>query len=75
MSDDDKRRAEIIAGGGPRSSTHDTYTLACPFCGFEGGDRSDFNISLCDECFCPECNERFELDDPDEDEDEEGEGA
>lgn len=65
------QKAEIIAGGGPRSSTHDTYTLACPHCGFEGGDVTDFNISLCDECFCPKCGERFELDDPEDGEDDE----
>lgn len=64
------RKAGIVAGGGPLSSAHDTYTLACPFCGLEGGDRTAFDISLCDECFCPPCGERFELDTSDDEEDE-----
>ena len=47
----------------------DAWIVTCPFCGFKGGDVTDFDISLCDECFCPKCNERFEMDDPEDEDD------
>lgn len=64
------RPAEIISGGGPRSSSYDSWTIACPDCGLEGGDQTTFNMSLADECFCPACGGVFVLEDPDDDEDE-----
>lgn len=38
--------------------------IECPDCGF-GGTNTEFEISLSDECFCPECGCEFLL--PDED--------
>ena len=67
MSDEAARKAERIAG--PRSGARNAYIVTCPSCGFKGGDRTDFNISLCDECECPKCGERFELGDPEAEED------
>lgn len=57
----------------------DAYTICCPECGFTA--RGDvFDPSCADECFCPECEEKFlfeadefetdEFDEEDEDEDE-----
>ncbi|QDV35480.1 hypothetical protein [Tautonia plasticadhaerens] len=52
----------------------DSWTITCPFCGFEGGDQSAFRMNMTDECWCPKCRERFEFEYP-EDEDDEGEIA
>lgn len=51
----------------------DGWILTCPECGHRGGDESDFQISLGDECFCPKCKCKFILDrgDDEDDEDEE----
>jgi Zn finger protein HypA/HybF involved in hydrogenase expression len=52
------------------------WTITCPQCGHVGDDET-FEMSLADECFCPRCNERFEIDTsfPDDDDEVEEEGG
>lgn len=52
----------------------DSYVVTCPYCGFTGGERTDFGISCADECCCPRCGEWFILEfDTDDEEDEDTE--
>lgn len=48
------------------------WIITCPRCGHVGDDET-FEMSLSDECFCPECDQEFILDthDPDDDDEEE----
>lgn len=39
-----------------------SWQVTCPQCGHTGDSTKDFEMSLCDECYCPKCNERFEID-------------
>jgi transcription initiation factor IIE alpha subunit len=37
------------------------YVIECPFCSHKGSE-DEFGLTLADECFCPKCKERLELD-------------
>ena len=39
-----------------------SWYVTCPHCDFVGDSDDDFEMNLCDECFCPKCGEKFELD-------------
>ena len=39
--------------------------ITCPDCGY-AGSNIDFDMSLCDECFCPMCTMYFILEEDDE---------
>lgn len=45
----------------------DGYILTCPQCGYRGRG-GEFEPTLCDECFCPVCEEMF-IFEPDDDQD------
>jgi hypothetical protein len=49
------------------------WTITCPTCGYQGSEV-DFDMSLADECFCPNGCDWFSIsDDDDEDEDQDDE--
>jgi DNA-directed RNA polymerase subunit RPC12/RpoP len=47
-----------------------TWIVTCPHCGHKGDSDKDFEISVADECFCPKCGERFELESVEDEDDE-----
>ena len=61
---------EMVRGWRAGGASGDRLIVTCPYCGHIGGDHSAFGISLADECFCPGCGERFELDEPEGDDSE-----
>ena len=43
----------------------DGYEIECPCCGYKARG-SEYDPSLCDECFCPKCGSGFVVDVPDD---------
>lgn len=46
------------------------YVLTCPHCGYTANGKA-FDPSCADECFCPECGEKFYYEDSDDEDAEE----
>ena len=48
-------------------SRRDTFTVKCTKCGHSGGDYTEFNVGLLDDCLCPNCGKQFPIEDDNQD--------